>query len=199
VERRLAEQATAALRSASDHPDDVSLHEARVAVKKWRYTLECLQETVPGAARQSVRPLRRIQGELGDAHDRAMLREYLERYARRAEPADGGDQIPLVVGRLELERERAVRRFERLAAALIDRSPATPAPDRFPDRAVPVEPIAAAEPVEPAGHAGAPVERSDDGDAAGTAGAGPPGAQHDPREARWDRMATWLERTPRKR
>lgn len=196
VERQLAEQAVTALKNASEHPDDVSLHEARVTIKKWRYTLECLNETVPGPARQPVRPLRRIQGELGDAHDRALLRELLERVARRAEPTDDGGEVLLVISRLELERERAVRRFKRLAATLIERSrdaaPGAPERGAFAAHAAPVEAADPAPAVEPA-------EPPDDGAAAGSEDAGTRDARRVPRDERWDRMATWLERAPRKR
>jgi CHAD domain-containing protein len=203
VEHRMAGQAASALKSASEHPDDVSLHEARVTVKKWRYTLECLGETMPGATPQPVRPLRRIQRELGEAHDRALLLGLLERYTRRAEPADGGDEFQGVVGKLDLERGRAVRRFQRLAAALIDRSRDTasvpPERGRIAARAAAVESSVPAAPLEPAAPAGTPAGTSEDGDGAPRVGPQPPDERKDPRDERWDRMATWLERTPRPR
>jgi CHAD domain-containing protein len=191
VERRLAEQAAAALRSASEHPDDVALHEARVRVKKWRYALECLEETFPGTGRPPVRPLRRIQGELGVAHDRALLRELLERHARRADPPDDGVR-PLLAG-LELERERAVRRFQRLATAFLGRTEDTDRADRD-DGAPPSQsPTIEAEP-----GARAPVVERVAADAARDGATGAAGGRDAPRDERWDRMATWLARSRRR-
>jgi len=193
VERRLADEAAAGLRAACEHPDDVALHEARVQVKKWRYTLECLEEVAP-AQRQSVRPLRRIQGELGDVHDRALLCELLERHAHRAGPADDGTRR--VIGGLEIERERAVRRFRRLATAFLAR--ARDAATEEPPLARPPSPPLKLEPpaLEPA-----PVEPPpaplEDGDADGRADGGAKGDDA-PRDDRWDRMASWLTRPPRR-
>ncbi len=189
VERRLADQATAAVRSASEHPDDASLHGARVLVKKWRYTIECLDEVVPGAAGQAVRPLRRIQGDLGDAHDRAMLRELLERHARRAGSAGESDELRPLIERLDLERERAVRRFRRLAGTLVGHS-RDGARDAARDAAL--KPAAGGSVEVPA----IPLESTAD---AGHEAAGAPCGREDPRDERWDHMAAWLARSGRPR
>jgi CHAD domain-containing protein len=191
VERRRADETAAALRAASEHPDDVALHEARVQVKKWRYTLECLEEVAPRAARQSVRPLRRIQGELGDVHDRALLCELLERHARRAGATDDG--IRRLIGGLEGERERAVRRFQRLATTFLGRGREASEKDRAQDR--PQPPLA----LEAPASGPAPLPDSATAEAAPDADRGVAGGPDAPRDERWDRMATWLHRSGRRR
>lgn len=188
VERRRADEAAAALRVASERPDEVSLHQARIHVKKWRYTLECLGEVAPGTAGQSVRPLRRIQGELGDSHDRALLCKLLERHARRVDPDDEG--IRRLIGGLELERERAVRRFQRLATTFLRVREAS-AGDRAQDRPPPLA-LEAPAPARP------PVAEPPPADAAPGTDGDDPGGPDAPRDERWDRMATWLARTRRR-
>lgn len=193
VERRNAAGAIAALGSASEHPDDVSLHDARILVKKWRYTLECLREAVPGVSWRVVRPLRRIQGLLGAAHDLALLRQVLEHPASAAAPPSDDDELRLLAGRLEQERLRAVRRFQRLSAALVgwsrDGARSGVAAEGVVSTAEPTNVTAmtrmsAAEPVD-----GGPAAFEATGDRR---------VQEDPRDERWDRIATWLERTGRR-
>ena len=123
--------AGAAAQNALGAPDDAPLHRARVAVKKARYLVEGLEEVAPVASFERVRALealREVQRALGVAHDRAVLRERVDRHARRisahGRSAEARALTPLLVA-LERERLAAVERFRELAPAL-----GRPGPDR---------------------------------------------------------------------
>src|SRR5262249_55838640 len=64
VERDTAVAARSAVQAAAEHLDDEGLHRARLLVKKWRYILECLQETLPEAPTVPAHVLRPIQDAL---------------------------------------------------------------------------------------------------------------------------------------
>jgi len=175
VERGNAERAGVALRSAARRPDDVTLHEARLRVKQWRYLLECLEEAMPDAPWQAAEPLRRIQTLLGDIHDRALLRDVFARHALRPIPEAEREHLDALITTLDKERERAVRRFQRRALAEIEDDAPRPGPE-----SIAVVPPRVAPPGEPAGDP--PAEDAE------------PGGAPD-REQRWGRMASWLEKS----
>jgi CHAD domain-containing protein len=198
IERRLAERATTALCRAAERPNEVSLHEARIRVKQWRYLLECLEEAMPGVRWQAAPPLRRIQTLLGDIHDSGLLRDLFARQALKPIPAADREHLNALIGTLDQERERALRRFQRRGGAELAAGVAGPAEEEASD---PVAPHA--EPAEdaPASPAGEPLAT----DAAHTPAHDAPvdaePADAEPaagdREARWGRMASWLEKTGR--
>jgi CHAD domain-containing protein len=95
---------------------DDRLHEARVALKKWRYALEAAAR--PDGSAPSLKTLRALQEALGHAHDCAMLHGRVERRARRLGEhglsAEAAALIPLLE-RIVVEREWYVGQVRGLA------------------------------------------------------------------------------------
>lgn len=190
-ERELAEAARAAVAHAREHPDDETLHGARIRVKKWRYTLECLREALPDAGWPATRPLRGLQAALGDLHDRAEIRAALERRAVDAGDDRGGEELRSLVARLDRESAAALRRFRRLAAGLAGEA-AAPEPAGAPPRPA-AGPAAADGGPDPSPARAAPTAIGGTARPAPTEARGAAG-DPDARAARWARMARWLER-----
>jgi CHAD domain-containing protein len=67
---------------ASRSLDDLAMHEARLALKRWRYAEESLAGT-PAEVSAPYRELRDLQKVLGTIHDHAMLRDALTALAQR--------------------------------------------------------------------------------------------------------------------
>ena len=127
-ERRLGVAAREALRSARKQTDDPTLHQARIAIKKWRYALEAIEEAAPGTLPNPVAELRELQAVLGNAHDATTMSEVLERSARRLEAEHDHVALQPLIDTLEAERSRAVEDFQRLAEALLARPDLTSVP-----------------------------------------------------------------------
>ncbi|HYM80333.1 MAG TPA: CHAD domain-containing protein [Candidatus Limnocylindria bacterium] len=110
--RRIAtarDAALQAIRPAIEGSDDVRLHAARVAVKKWRYVIESAQPVFGAIA--PLKPLRELQRALGAVHDLAMLRELLERRAvklRNVGLERHGAALTPVIERIDRDHSRAV-------------------------------------------------------------------------------------------
>jgi CHAD domain-containing protein len=194
IERRRAERATTTLRWAAEHPDEVSLHEARIRVKQWRYLLECLEEALPGVRWQGAPPLRRIQTLLGDIHDLGLLRDLFARQALKPIPSADREHLNALIGTLDQERERALRRFQRRVGAELAAGATRPAGE---EASAPVAPHAEPTRDEPAPLAGEPLATDGTHSPAPGAPADAEPAAGD-REARWGRMASWLEKTGRR-
>ena len=120
---RLAERrrrAQAALREAARGPASEVLHSARVAAKRWRYTLERLAAT-DGSTELSERPwLMGVQETLGRIQDLAVLHQRAMRLSPRLAPAEcevASEPMRSLLGSFEIEREEFVRKFYRLAAS----------------------------------------------------------------------------------
>jgi CHAD domain-containing protein len=113
AERRLAK----ALRSQ----DEDDLHEARLAVKKWRYALEVLVEASGAPADAEQERVIALQRSLGSIHDGDVLLDYLRRWSRRWRD-DGSRELATAVAplvrRLGASRRRELRQLPRLAATL---------------------------------------------------------------------------------
>lgn len=103
VERR-RRAAFAALDASLAEPSDEALHAARVAVKKWRYGVEAVEQLRGAGPDPVLSALRDLQELLGANQDRAVLARLLEREARRA--AKRGD-VPCL--HALLERSAALR------------------------------------------------------------------------------------------
>ena len=191
AERRIAERGTASLREAVERPDDEPLHQARIRIKRWRYALECLAEVIPDGPWRPVEPLRELQGALGDVHDRALLTQVFARHAFDPMPQSDREQLHALIEALVSERERALRKFQRLAAAEIDAAgnggasePAAEAPSGGPPTSGP--PAAAS-------HAtGVSISGSQSVDEPAT-GSPVSEAAAEVAEERWGRIASWLE------
>ncbi len=115
--------------------EDAALHQARIAVKRWRYAGECV-EAVAGAPATRLVPLRELQETLGAVHDLATLRDRLVRAAARSArrrrgfgaPASGGTApisshdpvaaLSALAQAIEEDRARALERLRVQAASL---------------------------------------------------------------------------------
>ena len=193
VEMELAAAARTSVREAAGTPEDTRLHDARIAVKKWRYALECLGETTLDPSPHGAQSLRRMQRALGDVHDFSLLCALVHEFAAELGDERAEEALRPLLERLEGERTRAVRRFQRRAAVLLGAAPDADAGAGDATPGAPGTPPALA-----AGGGGAPdvvphagaSAREDAGPADGAPGA-------EPREQRWDRMARWLEQSGR--
>jgi CHAD domain-containing protein len=114
---RAREVALRALGGAVETGDDAHLHQARIAVKKWRYAVESAQAALDSTAK--LKSLRDVQEVLGQVHDRAVLRDLIERRARKLRAAGLEAQatglLPLLQS-LETDRVRRVETLRALAA-----------------------------------------------------------------------------------
>jgi CHAD domain-containing protein len=61
------------VRRALDPADPASLHRLRIAIKKFRYTVEALEPVLRGFARSHLDQLHLLQTRLGDLHDLEMM------------------------------------------------------------------------------------------------------------------------------
>lgn len=120
---QLERETRRSIRIACERPDDEELHGARIAVKKWRYAIECLSPTgadgtaAPGhdERRRSLTALHDLQRTLGEIQDRAALLVTLESAKKKRE----ADPLRVLVTRLRRERAVAVRRFRKVAPLLL--------------------------------------------------------------------------------
>jgi len=199
VEHETAEAARSAAREAAAAPEDMRLHAARVLVKKWRYTLECLDETLGGVPPKGVRALRQLQDALGEINDRAMLWDAIMRFTAEPDDQSVPDSLQPLLERLERERHRAVARFQRLAVALDhvrDSAPRT-VPSGAGTIPAPADGRPAGERMSsaPTGTGAMPLDVRD---ASRAPQASPSGTgSEDARDRRWERMASWLEKNRR--
>jgi CHAD domain-containing protein len=76
--------AGAAIAAVWEQDDDHTLHEARLAVKKHRYAAEALALVAGRAPASASASAHALQRALGLVHDRAQVRDLLQRSARRA-------------------------------------------------------------------------------------------------------------------
>lgn len=118
--QRCARRANVAIRASLATGEDVPLHQARIAVKKWRYTLECIRAVEPDYP-QSPQHLRDLQRALGVVHDVATLREFIMHEARRLERKarpDDARALQPIIDALAARRIAAVAAFAAIAATL---------------------------------------------------------------------------------
>ena len=134
LERRAV--ARIAVQLALGREDDWLLHEARLAIKKWRYALESVNGAWADADPDPRPALRQLQDVLGAIQDRTQLIAAIERHRR------DGDRpgFEAVLGQLRAEKQDAFARFRSLAAAR--GAPGRTAP-RLPRTTRPPEPEAA--------------------------------------------------------
>jgi CHAD domain-containing protein len=118
-----AEQAArAGIAEALHTLDDQPLHAARIAVKKWRYTLETFASVAGApAGAPDLRHLRAVQEALGDVHDRAVLRDLIARWIRELRSRGletHADALRPLTLEIEVERRAAIEAFRDRAARL---------------------------------------------------------------------------------
>lgn len=90
--RRLKRQ----LSDVLDSPDARAAHRLRITVKKLRYDTELLEAALPTAAPAVLTALVPLQETLGELHDRDVRLPIIERFLRRAEPAEQPGAVRLL-------------------------------------------------------------------------------------------------------
>jgi CHAD domain-containing protein len=100
--------ARSALASAAGTGDAGELHGARIALKRWRYAEEWLEEAAPGSRAVDHDWLRTAQDALGRLNDLAALCRTLERWERGLNATHPRAAAPLrdLIERLVSERDR---------------------------------------------------------------------------------------------
>ena len=117
VERIMAAAARSAIAKAETRAEDAFLHQARIAVKKWRYTIESIEDAAPGVSSRSMGDLRLMQEVLGRIHDRALLRDLLRAKSRKGQTEGVAHALQPLIDVLDEESRGAVQEFRLLAVA----------------------------------------------------------------------------------
>ena len=86
-----------------------TIHETRVAFKRFRYSLEMLAPLLPGRHPVRVAAMRRYQALMGAVQDAAVSSEWFEEFAARG--SGNADVVERVRQRLLRRRERAIARY----------------------------------------------------------------------------------------
>jgi CHAD domain-containing protein len=122
---RVARRA-AALRSTIEHAGALylpeRLHDVRIALKKFRYGVELLDEAEGAMLRAELRTLKRLQDVLGRLHDIQVLVDQARRVQASLDPPDlllWHDLSSLVIG-LEQNARRLHARYVRDRDAILD-------------------------------------------------------------------------------
>jgi CHAD domain-containing protein len=114
------ERAEGALGGAREDASDDALHETRVAVKRWRYSVERLAAVAPDGRDSGRRWLKDVQNALGRIQDVRVLRERILRSVAGLDPPRLGDVLPglpSLLAHLDAERSARVEEFRRMTAA----------------------------------------------------------------------------------
>lgn len=117
----LESKAREGLAAAARSQDDETLHAVRLAVKRWRYFLECAAASGEEATAATLTLLRDLQRCVGTALDVGSLDAVLERHARRWRARGRQEKAAAAAAlRFELARERSasLARFVALAASV---------------------------------------------------------------------------------
>jgi CHAD domain-containing protein len=112
--------AMTALRGAVERRDDATLHEARIALKKWRYAREAFNAGLALADDPRLSPIRDLQEALGIVQDRASLRRELIPEGAFTEAPE--DLAPFLAD-MEADRREAIGRFLAGATRLLSERP----------------------------------------------------------------------------
>lgn len=111
------ERALAALAACAEGDDD-ALHRARVAVKTWRYEIECLLAASDDPRGAALPLLRELQQSLGAIHDAAVLRDFIFRRAWRVRAQGRLDRSEALASLSEKAARARWRALERLPAVV---------------------------------------------------------------------------------
>ena len=95
--------------------DEETLHEMRIALKKFRYALEAAQPLLRGSMQQRAEQMHAYQQLMGDIRDIEILKAELEKWA-----AKKGKKIA-VVGILDHLEQKRGRLLKRIARSNIDK------------------------------------------------------------------------------
>ncbi len=126
-ERKRRQIAIDAMRASLEGTDDAALHQARIAIKKWRYAVECLGEDEAPLAGITLIPLRELQQVLGAVRDRATLRAVVSRRLDGLGHRRMSRTLRSVTDDLESERGEAWERFRALGREFLRGAEQTPA------------------------------------------------------------------------
>jgi CHAD domain-containing protein len=111
-----AARGTLASAIASGH--DAEFHDARIAIKRWRYAVEALEAVFPAPERPGDTPLRGLQQALGTLQDIVALRVRIVRRAERLRTngrTAEADALLAADATLAGERAEAIGAIERLS------------------------------------------------------------------------------------
>lgn len=120
--RRRAEKALAGAarrRASLDAADPATAHRLRIAFRRLRYTIEALRPLLPAATPRRLNALRRIQGRLGDAHDRGLLAVALRAFAARRRRLSSRQALLRIAAGLERRRRAEASSLPRAADAAL--------------------------------------------------------------------------------
>jgi CHAD domain-containing protein len=92
--------------------DEETLHAMRIALKKFRYTVEAAQPMLGDSAKERAREMQIFQGLLGDTRDVELLRTRIEKWATKK-----GNKIA-VVPTLESLQERRQNLMQRIVESV---------------------------------------------------------------------------------
>jgi CHAD domain-containing protein len=101
---------------------EVTLHQARIATKRLRYSLEVVRELGVEGSDEALAWLARLQQELGDWHDLDVLEQMMAEMVARPRFLREQLETALAVQKLMLNLRRARRRLEEKYVALIENS-----------------------------------------------------------------------------
>jgi CHAD domain-containing protein len=117
-----------ALVSTKEDPQIDRIHAFRIAGKRLRYRTESLEELGEPSVKQLVQGLKALQNDLGDWHDRSVLRQYVAEFiARPGFLAEEPGMCRALLLEMEREKQRdhaivndVIARAEKLAANWIE-------------------------------------------------------------------------------
>ena len=115
-QRHACELEAAARVAAAGPPRRTTLHAFRIAAKQLRYTLEFLEEKIPGAP-SVLATLRQFQDLSGVAHDGMELTAFVKRLSTASRP---GAPVRMLVRPLEADTRRSVSQALEAAAGLLE-------------------------------------------------------------------------------
>jgi CHAD domain-containing protein len=108
------------MRAAAKEPNDEHLHEWRKRVKDLWYASQILTPAAPKPMRRFAKRAHRLSNLLGDDHDLAILRQYVEDHPHHF--ADEAQRLALTAA-IERRRNRLQRDAFELGAKVYERPP----------------------------------------------------------------------------
>lgn len=118
--RRIYRRGRKRMRTACASPTTENLHEARKRVKDLWYAAQIMERAAPKRTKELAADAHGVAELLGDDHDLAVLREYVDRHARGFE--DDGQRLALL-GVIDRRRHELQRKALKRGRRLYERSP----------------------------------------------------------------------------
>jgi CHAD domain-containing protein len=105
-------------RRAEVDPNQIrTLHQTRIALKKFRYLLEAIAPVLPEGGESALEPLHALQTTMGDLHDIEVLSAALSRHGKKKE--NPGKLAP-ILAQLEAEHSALLKSFLKTADPILD-------------------------------------------------------------------------------